>query len=171
MCLPLRNIKTPIAKFIATQELIIPDSCVVQRDLGKKGFAVRCMERTKCKKLKSFSISRSIMLHRYYVCALLYIWLHNMYCCYQSCYKNLNVQIADVPLTALAKWHKLRTANLKVIGRLIDNCYKLWIMNDVQTNGRSLTRTWRTWGKAAQLSVIIANFRYGNRTEEPQCDI
>ena len=29
---------------------------------------MRCMERIKCEKLKSFSITRSIMLHRYYVC-------------------------------------------------------------------------------------------------------
>ena len=41
-----------------------------------------------------------------------------MYCCYQSCYRNLNVLKADVPATALAKGEKLRTANL-VIGRLI----------------------------------------------------
>ena len=70
-----------------------------------------------------------------YVCALLYIWLH-MSCCYQSCYRNLNVQIADVPVTAQAKWEKLHTGILKVIGRLMDNYYKLRITINVQTNGR-----------------------------------
>jgi hypothetical protein len=61
-----------------------------------------------------------------------------MYCCYRSCYRNLNVQIADVPVTTLVKRQKLHTGNLQVIGWLMDNYYKLWITNDVQTNGRSL---------------------------------
>jgi hypothetical protein len=113
--------------FIATQELIIPYSCIVHRDLKESGFAVRFTgggDRKNAKTLESFVIIRTIMLQ---LCACVRACVHYLTSVCASITANVVfTEIADVSVTTLAKCKEKPLPPEKLLGRLIERT----IIND-----------------------------------------